>query len=252
MSEDVSLGLRLRVPFWCGFRDPFSSNVHRTLPVPPPTTLYGLAAAALGLPPEEDYSYCSLRKKMRFAVAIEKPGELIQTYSKWMKATESPKGNDQRLAREDLRRQGILTEDESLWTSTPLVRQKWMKPVYVVGILCSIELAERLETAFKDPYFPLCLGESDDFVDIEILEIEKPQQIKESPATGIIGGVHPGGVIASLPWQFSMDKRSKWHLKRWLVTVPNKDKPIPVSSPDLMRSHGQTWTYEPRFQSDEL
>ena len=135
--DEVCLGLRLRVPFWCSFRDPNSSNVHRTFPVPPPSTLYGLLACALGEPPD----YLLHREKVRFAVAVECEGELVESFSKWMKVAENPltkaKANQKaevEAALEARRARGELTEDVAFWSSTTVVRQKLIKPKWIVGV----------------------------------------------------------------------------------------------------------------------
>jgi CRISPR-associated Cas5-like protein len=240
VEAQVCLGLRLHVPFWCSFRDPASSNVHRTFPVPPPSTLYGLIAAALGMP-QDDYSR---RDGMRFAIAIERGGDAVETYSKWMKGAEaSPKDNNQRLAWDAMRKRGILAPDESIWISTPLIRQKIIQPVYAVGILCAAETAGEISRALARPFFPLYLGESDDPVDIEILGVDTPSP-SMAPATGAVSGVRPGGILASLPTRFSSARRGTWTLERWLVTVPAPKSPI-ASPSDAVSCHGHVWNFEP-------
>lgn len=240
MWADVCLGLRLHVPFWCSFRDPSSSNVHRTFPVPPPSTLYGVVAAAIGLG-QDDYSR---RGEMRFAVAIERAGETVETYSKWMKGAEaSPKDANQRQAWEVMRQRGILAPDESVWISTPLIRQKIVQPVFVVGILCAEETAAEISRALEHPFFPLCLGESDDPLDVEILGTQVPAPTK-LPATGVLSGVQPDGILASLPTHFHSAGRGKWTLERWLVTVPKPGSPINGGA-DKFSCHGHAWNFEP-------
>jgi CRISPR-associated Cas5-like protein len=240
MDGKVCLGLRLHVPFWCSFRDPSSSNVHRTFPVPPPTTLYGLIAAALGLP-QEDYSR---RGDMRFAIAIEKAGETVETYSKWMKAAEGPKGDEEKRARQAMRDRHLLTPDESVWISTPLIRQKIIQPVFMAGVLCSSDIAREVEAALTRPVFPLCLGESDDPVDVETLGVEAPIPTAD-PATGAVSGVRAGGMLASLPARFHPASRGKWTLERWLVTVPKPGAPVDAAGAELVSCHGQRWCFEP-------
>lgn len=241
MEAQVCLGFRLNVPFWCGFRDPSSSNLHRTFPLPPPATLYGMAAAALGLRQDDQ----SRRSEMRFAVAIEKQGEQVESYSKWMKASEPAKGPEDKLAREAIRSRGNLSPDEAEWVSTTLIRQKIIQPVFIAGLLTGRDTAEEVMQALRSPFFPLCLGESDDAVDVEILGIEKPEP-SQAPATGAVGGVHPGGALASLPTRFDPLKRGKWRLQRWLVTIPFPGGPLPSNnSPQRMACHGQVWDFEP-------
>jgi CRISPR-associated Cas5-like protein len=234
------MGLRLHAPFWCGFRDPLSSNVHRTFPVPPPSTLYGLIAAALGLW-QDDYSR---RDQMRFAVAIESAGEQVESYSKWMKIAEPAKDQAQKDARAAMRSRGLLTPDESVWISTTLVRQKLIQPTWVVGVRGAREVLEEIQSAIARPHWPLYLGESDDVVDIEFLGIEVAQN-STSPATGTVAGVHAGGTLANLPTRFVPQPRNKWELTRWLVTIPMPNNPIETQSDNLVASHGHVWQFEP-------
>lgn len=239
VEEQVCLGMRLRVPFWCSFRDPTSSNVHRTFPVPPPSTLYGLIASALGLP-QDDQSW---RGALRFAVAVEIAGEMVETYSKWMKIAEPAKDQTQKDARAAMRSRGLLTPDEAVWTSTTVIRQKLIQPVWVAGVLCAKDTAEQVVSALQNPHWPLYLGESDDPADIEVLGIETPQRTSAA-ATGAIGGVHENGVLASLPTRFSVRKK-KWQLARWLVTVPPPGQPISARSAELWSCFDQVWQFEP-------
>lgn len=240
MSSEVSLGLRLTVPFWCSFRDPLSSNVHRTFPVPPPATLYGLVAAALGLV-QDDYSR---RSEMRFAVAIERSGELVETYSKWMKAAENPKDDRQKEAFDNMRALGLLAPDEAVWISTPIIRQKLIQPIFCVGILCAPNVAEELAAALERPALPLYLGESDDPVDIEVLGIERPLP-STGPATGTVGGVREGGVLAGLPTRFRRDSSGRWEVDKWLVSIPRPPQPIRAAGSACVSCHGHVWEFEP-------
>ncbi len=241
MDGLTCLGLRLHVPFWCSFRDPLTSNLHRTFPVPPPTTLYGLCAAALGLAQDD----VSRRHEMRFALAVEDGGELVETYSTWKKAAEAPKGEAEKQAREAMRGRGLLTPDEAMWISTPLIRQKLIQPRFVIGILCAPLVSSELQAALSRPFHPLYLGESDDGVDIEILGEETPQPSKDA-ATGAVEGVQAGGMLANLPRQFRQ-AGSKWSLERWLVTVPRAGQPI-TAGDDSWACHGQVWSFEPPIE----
>lgn len=241
MGDEVCLGLRLIPPFWCSFRDPASSNVHRTFPAPPPATLYGLVGAALGLP-QHDYSR---RNDMRFAAAVESPGETVETYSKWMKISEGAKDAKQTAAWQAMRDRGLLAPDECHWLSTTLIRQKLIQPVFVVGVLCSEAVALEIKNALARPFFPLCLGESDDPVDVEVLGMEVPVSA-QGPATGLVDGVRAGGVLASMPTRFTEGRRGKWQVVRWLVTVPDTASGAVIIAPDLVSCHGQTWHFEPK------
>ncbi len=240
MENSVCLGLRIHVPFWCSFRDPLTSNVHRTFPLPPPTTLYGLCAAALGMAQDD----ISRRHQMRFAVAVEREGELVETYSTWKKAGEAAKGEAQKIAFAAIKARGNLAPDEAQWISTPIIRQKLIQPVYTIGIWTSKAVSDELQSAFKRPAWPLYLGESDDGIDVEILGEETPQP-SNAPATGAVEGVQGGGILASLPRQFKITNK-KWELERWLVTVPKVGQPISTDL-ELWACHRHVWSFEPEF-----
>ncbi len=241
MGEEVCLGLRLVPPFWCSFRDPASSNVHRTFPVPPPATLFGLVGAALGLR-QHDYAR---RNEMRFTAAIQSPGEQVESYSKWMKIAEGAKDKKQTAAWQAMRNRGLLAPDGCQWLSTTLIRQKIIQPVFIVGILCSETVAVELADAFARPFFPLCLGESDDPVDVEVLGIEVPIPA-DGPATGLVDGVWAGGVLVNMPTRFRLERRKSWQVERWLVTVPDVAGGGGVHAPGMFSCHGQTWHFEPK------
>ncbi len=240
MGQEVCLGLRLIPPFWCSFRDPVGSNVHRTFPLPPPATLFGLVGAALGLT-QHDYSR---RDEMRFTAAIESSGEMVESYSKWMKFAEKAKNSNQTAAWLAMRERGLLTADVSQWISTTLIRQKLVQPVFIVGILCNESVAVEIQQAFARPFFPLCLGESDDPVDVEVIGMEVPVSAN-GPATGLVDGVSAGGVLANMPTRFSQGRRGKWEATRWLVTVPDTTSGIEIRVPNMVTCHGHTWHFEP-------
>jgi len=239
------LGIRLNVPFWCSFRDPLTTNIHRTYPVPPPSTLYGLLAAAFGLEQDDQ----SLRREVRFAVAIDTAGEVVESYSKWMKGAEAPKDRSEVSAREEMRRRGLLTPDEAVWISAPIIRQKLIQPKYTVGILCSEAMGGLIVDSLTRPAFPLYLGESDDVVDVEILGYDAPIPSND-PATGTVTGVHAGAAIMSLPCCFFAESRGRWSVTRWLVSVPSPGRPINADNSDVVACHGHVWTFEPAIEAE--
>ena len=68
------LWIKVTAPL-ASFRRPLDHNYQRTLPLPPPTTLLGLAGAALGLSEEELWLKPSpLRDLSVAALALQKPG----------------------------------------------------------------------------------------------------------------------------------------------------------------------------------
>lgn len=68
------LWVKVTAPF-ASFRRPLDHNYQRTLPLPPPTTLLGVAGAALGMDERELWSKDSPLRGLRVAVlALRKPG----------------------------------------------------------------------------------------------------------------------------------------------------------------------------------
>lgn len=138
----------LQVPWWCSFRVPQSVNVHLTYPVPPPTTLYGLVANALGLP-QDDYSW---RSRLQFGVRILKRGSLIETYTQWQKWNPS----------------------KNAYTML-VTKQKLLKPAYRLYIGGEANHLEHISDALKDPARILYLGESDDVVEVHNVMVERAE-----------------------------------------------------------------------------
>ncbi|SFX78559.1 CRISPR-associated protein Cas5, N-terminal domain-containing protein [Thermoactinomyces sp. DSM 45891] len=131
----------LIVPSWCSFRIPHAVNVHSTFPAPPPTTLYGLIANALGLFPD-DYS---LQDQLELNVGILDFGETVETLSRWQKWN--------------------VSKDQ--WY-TLLIKQKIIQPAYRLYIRGEDELLNEVEAALNQPARILYLGESDDMIEVYV------------------------------------------------------------------------------------
>lgn len=134
----------LVVPFWCSFRMPYTINVNFSFPVPPPTTLYGLICCALGMPAD----HFGLKPELQLNVGLEANGDLIETFSRIIK----------RDSRNPDRR-------------TLLIRQKLLQPEFRLFLRADTALARRVAEALANPVYPLALGESDDMVEIDEIEV---------------------------------------------------------------------------------
>lgn len=139
----------LIVPGWCSFRVPHGTNVHPTFSVPPPSTLYGLVANALGLA-QDDVSY---RAKMNFGVQILAKGELVETYTQWMKW--NPHKNQYRML---------------------VTKQKLLFPAYRMFVTAEKTLLHWMEEKLNSPERILYLGESDDVVELKNIEVQEWQE----------------------------------------------------------------------------
>lgn len=144
MMMEAILKATLEVPFWCSFRVPTAVNFHPTYPVPPMTTLYGLIAAAMGWP-SDDYSQL---ENLEISVVLVESGERIEGYNKIIKWDRRDR---------EMR--------------TLIMRHKLIQPVYQLLAKGSEKLITEIKAALEDPYFPLCLGESDDLVEVKDIGI---------------------------------------------------------------------------------
>ncbi|HHV07674.1 MAG TPA: CRISPR-associated protein Cas5 [Firmicutes bacterium] len=150
------LAARLEVPFWCSFRSPYAANVHLTYSVPPPATLKGMLAAAMGYPAD----YLGPLTDLPVGVGIEDQGEKIETLSQiikwdWRNYSKS--------------RFRML-----------VIREKIIKPTYYFYVRGPEELLSKIAVALTNPFFPLALGESDDAVEVTDVNIVHLQEDKSS------------------------------------------------------------------------
>lgn len=150
----------LEVPFWCSFRIPTAVNVHTTYPVPPITTVYGLLAAAMGWP-SDDHSHSD---KIKIGIVLTKPGERIEGFNKIIKL--------------DSRNRGMRTL---------VMRQKLVQPTYQIVVKGNSSLIAQISNALIKPYFPLCLGESDDVVEVKDVMVYPVKEV----LTNIVDSILP-------------------------------------------------------------
>ncbi|KJS21406.1 MAG: hypothetical protein VR72_10905 [Clostridiaceae bacterium BRH_c20a] len=141
---EAILKATLEVPVWCSFRIPTAVNVHTTYPVPPITTIFGLLSAAMGWS-SDDHSNMD---KLDIGILLIKPGERIEGYNKIIKWDRRDKQ-----------------------MRTLVMRHKLIQPVYQIAVKGEQGLIEHIAKALDNPYFPLCLGESDDVVEVKEVEV---------------------------------------------------------------------------------
>ncbi len=146
------LAARLEVPFWCSFRSPYAANVHLTYSVPPPTTLKGMLAAAMGYPSD----YLGPLADLPVGVGIEDQGERIETLS--------------RIIKWDWR-----NYSKSRFRML-VVREKIVNPSYSLYLRGPEDLLLEIAASLSNPFFPLFLGESDDVVEVTDVNIFDSQQ----------------------------------------------------------------------------
>ncbi len=237
---EAILHVLLEVPFWCSFRDPTGINVHTTFRLPPLTTLYGLVANALDLS-QDDYS---LRPSLRFAIGIERPGELVESYSKIMKVREAKTPEE-------------AAKPGNIFISTSVIKQKIVSPAFWVYILAKRDELERLQKALHDPARPLYLGESDDVVDLTQIGIVDTIPITTDRFDCAVPGVKepqegntPANIV-NLPYHFIKRGKSDWGLQRHLYTYRMDGGPLTVKTVEpAYRVNGKNISFEPPFAEE--
>lgn len=189
----------LEVTGWCSFRIPHSINTHLTYPAPPPTTLYGLVANALGMA-QDDYSLAS---KLHFGVRILKDSEVIESYTHWQKWNPSK---------------------SSMYSL--VMKQKIIQPAFRMYLASDDdELLQQIEQALKDPARLLYLGESDDLVEInsvqhQTVHLTQSTRLHSSIPFHILEENEPvnsGVSMVKWPLQFQQQQRNSFSVQYELV-----------------------------------
>jgi len=183
------------------FRRPMDHNYQKTFPLPPPTTLLGLAGAALGLSPEEMW----------------KEGSKIG-YLKCTALADRAPGTAKDLWKIRKIKQGKIE------TSAVYTRDLIFFPAYTILYHGEVELLSELKKAFDDPVYALSLGREDELVAISenrLLEATSahpefsgtfiPIDIREVPEGKIKlslcqEGFSPAPQTVKLPVSFKVDK----------------------------------------------
>ena len=140
------------------FRNPEFQNFHKTLDLPPPTTIIGLAGAALGLSPPMTQTFFE-ETDFQVGVAGSFGGRMVDTW-KYNKRTTNMHLYDPLLDGSVIKREHIVHSQFLL-------------------AFCSEDEARltRLKEAFLNPYFALTMGNSDALAFVKTVEENK--EIKE-------------------------------------------------------------------------
>lgn len=141
------LCVTVRAPV-ASFRRPLDHNYQRTLPMPPPTTLLGIAGATLGLSDRELWAQDSPLRQARVSV--------------WMDA-EPGRARDMWT---------LLKIKGGKMERSPYMRELLFFAHYTLLYGGDETLLQQLERAFWDPAYPLSLGREDELVLVEELALE--------------------------------------------------------------------------------
>lgn len=208
MERVLVVGVRAPV---ASFRRPLDHNYQRTLPMPPPTTLLGIAGAALGLSDRELWAPDSSVLGLKVSV--------------WM-AGEPGRARDMWTV--------LKIKSGKIAERSPYFRELLFSTRYTLLYGGNEDLLKRLQDAFRDPAYPLSLGREDELALVEETALEEaergeprfrgtvlPVDIRQMP--GIRPVLLPGAVlepplVENLPLGFTVDAKG--------VRNPRDPKPL--------------------------
>ncbi len=146
------LAVRVQAPV-SSFRRPLDHNYQRTLPMPPPTTLMGIAAAALGISDRELWNSSSLLQSIKVSVLMDKePGYACDMWTV------------------------LKIKNKKITERSPYFRELLFFTRYTLLYGGNEDLLNRLAQAFYDPYYPLSLGREDELMIVESITLAEAQK----------------------------------------------------------------------------
>lgn len=203
--------VRVRAPV-ASFRRPLDHNYQRTLPMPPPTTLLGIAGAAVGLSDRELWDLNSPWRDLKVSVWMdEEPGRARDMWTV------------------------LKIKSGKIAERSPYFRELLFFVRYTLFYGGPEKLLGQLKAAFQDPAYPLSLGREDELLLVE--EIRLDMAIAGTPCfkgttlpadirthSGIRPILKPGtyfepAVVETLPLRFRVDAKG----------IRHPDAPVPLS-----------------------
>jgi len=205
------LTIQVRAPV-ASFRHPLDHNYQRTLSMPPPTTLVGIAGAALGLSDRELWAPDSPLRGLKVSVWMEEePGRARDMWTV------------------------LKVKAGKIAERSPYLREMLFFTRYVLVYGSEGAILQRLQEAFRDPAYPLCLGREDELALVENIQLTEaepgepcfrgtvlPVDIRSMPDLRPI--LRPGlrfepAIVERLPLEFTVDSKGVRHPAR----------PVPLS-----------------------
>jgi len=200
------VAVRVRAPV-ASFRRPLDHNYQRTLPMPPPTTLLGIAGAALGLSDREMWAPDSPVRGLKISVWMEEePGRARDMWTV------------------------LKIKSGKIAERSPYFRELLFFVRYTLVYGGDEGLLRELEAAFRDPAYPLSLGREDELLLIEDVIVETasegaprfrgtviPGDIRQMAGLRPIlreGAVFEPPVVEMLPLGFTVDAKGIRHPER--------------------------------------
>ncbi len=215
--EAVRIELRA---YTASFRVPGMMGYQITAPIPPPATIYGLIAAAVGreVTPEESW----IAYRFEYDPPIQQDLEKIISFEEG-----GPKWNDKLNAVK----------------SAPIIRQFLFNPRLVL-YLSPGEVA----VAFLRPRYPLVLGRSQDVAYVSHYQATVIEPIKDPVIAGVLVPFPAQGIqsqVLSFPTYFDMATRGALRVRPFHIVDWARGRQV-------MRNSGETSFYQEAGSKDGL
>lgn len=150
------LAVEVKAPV-ASFRRRLDHTYQRTLPLPPPTTLIGLAGAAMGLDTAQLWSDASPLKNLKVqALAQNQPGRATDMWT-------------------------LLKIKGGKMERSPYLREMLYDARFTVLYGGDDALLVQLRDALQKPAYPLSLGREDELVHIEVCSLVECPSVSETP-----------------------------------------------------------------------
>ncbi len=151
-----ALAVQIRAPV-ASFRRRLDHTYQRTLPLPPPTTLIGLAGAAMGIDTATLWSDASPLRTLKVqALAQNQPGRATDMWT-------------------------LLKIDGGKMKRSPYLREMLYDAQFTLLYGGDDDLLVQLRDAFQKPAYPLSLGREDELAHIEACDLVECPPVSRTP-----------------------------------------------------------------------
>lgn len=199
---DNMLGLVFDVEgiYFSYFRQPTTTSLILSFPIPPFTTIRGFLENALGY------------KRDSFALQNENLLIGIRPIGKIQKVTELAKILKM-ISRES------KPCFKRTFPSAPMFRTFLVNPEYRIYLAGEDKLIKKIAEKLENPSRPLYLGQSDDFVDVKNVKILEVEKTKSKEIHSVVEGVRENCEIIKVPYRF-INKGKDVEMK--IISVPKE------------------------------
>ncbi|HDD44380.1 MAG TPA: CRISPR-associated protein Cas5 [Candidatus Desulfofervidus auxilii] len=169
--------------YFCCFRQPTTTSLILSFPIPPFTTIRGFLENALGY--ERD-SFALQNEKLLIGIRpigkIERNTELAKIL-KLISREEKPCF-------------------KRSFPSAPMFKNFLIEPKYRIYLVGEENLINKISEKLENPERPLYLGQSDDLVDINNFQVVNIEKTQSNKIWSVVEGVYNGCEIVKLPYRF--------------------------------------------------